>query len=100
MRIFSNIYSGFLSLISKLFLLFEFFLFLRLLLKFLNANPQTVVVNLIYKYSDILVSPFDFIFKNIYWGKYLIEMSTISAMAGYALLAFILFKILRFFSRS
>ena len=103
MRILSNIYSFIysliLSIISKLFWLLELFLLLRLLLKFLGANPQTLIVSLIYKYSDILISPFSFIFRNIYWGGHLIETSVISAVIGYAIAAFIVFQIIKVFSR-
>jgi len=102
MRILSNIYSFIcsliLSIISKLFWLFELFLFLRLLLKFLGANPKTLVVNLIYKYSDIVISPFSFIFRNIYWGGHLIETSVISAVIGYAIAMFVIFQIIEAFS--
>jgi membrane-associated phospholipid phosphatase len=87
-------------LIKRLLALLEFFLFLRLILKFLSANPQALIVNLLYKSSDIFVSPFEFIFPNIYWPKdYLIETATISAMVGYALLVLIFFQILRLFSK-
>jgi hypothetical protein len=65
----------------------------------LGANPQALTVNLIYKYSDILISPFIFIFRNIYWKGHLIEMSAISAIIGYAIAAFIVFEILKVFSR-
>lgn len=83
---------------KRLLSLLEIFLFLRLLLKFLDANPQSLVVNLIYQYSDILVSPFNFIFPNFYWRGYSIETATISAMIGYALAVFIIFRLLRLFS--
>lgn len=86
--------------VKRLLALTEIFLFLRLILKFLGANPQTLVVNLIYEGSDVLVSPFNFIFPNIYWpAGYLIEIATISAMIGYALSVFIIFQILRLFSK-
>jgi len=74
-------------------------LFLRLLLKFLGANPQTLIVNLVYKHSDVVISPFSFIFPNIYWRGHLIEMSGVCAIVGYAIAAFIVFKILRIFAR-
>jgi len=99
MRILSSIYSLILSIISKLFWLLQLFLFLRLLLKFLGANPQALVASLIYKYSDILISPFSFIFRDIYWKGHLIEISVISAMIGYAITMFLIFRILRLFSR-
>lgn len=100
MRILSSIYSSILSIISKLFWLFELFLFLRLVLKFLGANPQALVVGLIYKYSDIAISPFSFIFRDIYWKGHLIEISTVSAIVGYAIAMFIVFKIPRLLERS
>jgi len=85
-------------IVKRLLFLLEIFLFLRLLLKFLAASPQALIVNLIYKYSDILVSPFQFIFPNIYWHGHLIETVTLSAMIGYALAVFIIFRLLRLFS--
>jgi len=82
--------------IQKLFGLVELFLFLRLLLKFLNASSRALVVNFIYSYSEILVSPFSFIFPNIYWPKgHFIETATISAMIGYALIVFVIFQLLK-----
>ena len=71
------------DLIKKLFYLLEFFLFLRLTLKFIGASSKALAVELIYKWSDSFVLPFDFIFKNIYWPQgYFIEAATISAMVG------------------
>ena len=99
MRILTKIYSLIFYIVKRLLYLVEIFLFLRLTLKFLSANPQTLIVDLIYEYSDILVSPFNFIFPNIYWPTgYLIEIATISAMIGYALAVFIIFRLLRLFS--
>jgi len=92
--ILSKIYSVFLSLLSKFFIFVQFFLFLRLLLKFLGANPETLVVSLLYKYSDVLISPFNSIFNDVsVWGL-LVEMSTLSAMAGYAIVMLIILKTL------
>jgi len=87
------------SVVSKLLSLLEFFLFLRLLLKFLGANPLAIVVGFIYKYSDTFIAPFKFIFQNIYWNGHIIEISTIMAMIGYAIAVSILFQLLHLFSR-
>jgi len=91
--------SSIISWIIRRFLSFiEFFLFLRLALKFLGASSKSLAVSLIYKYSYILVEPFEFIFPNIYWPKgYLIEIATISAMIGYFLVAFVIFRVLKLF---
>lgn len=99
MRLIKKIYSIIKRAIKKLLILTELFLFIRLALKFLNANPKALVVNLVYKYSDVLISPFNFIFPNIYYNNKVIETATISAMIGYAILVFVFFKLLYLFSR-
>lgn len=83
----------------RLLFLLEIFLFLRFFLKLLDANPKAIVVGLIYKTSNIIVLPFKFIFDNIYWKGYFIETSALSAMAGYAIAVFIIFKLLKLFSK-
>ena len=98
-RALREIYLMVFYIIKRLLLLVELFLFLRLLLKFLNANPKTFIVDLIYKYSDILISPFSFIFSDIYWGNRPIETVTISAMIGCGIAVLIVFQLLRLFSR-
>jgi hypothetical protein len=92
-------YETFEKVVKRLLGLLEFFLFLRFLLKFLNASPRAIVVNFIFKYSDIIISPFNFIFPNILWRNYLIEFTTIAAMIGYFILVFFIFRILRLFSQ-
>lgn len=99
MKILATLYEMVLYIIKRLFFLLEFFLLIRLVLKYLGANPQTLVVDAIYKYSDILVSPFESIFPNVYWPEgRLIEIATISAMIGYFIATFIIFQLLRLFS--
>ena len=73
--------------------LLEFFLFLRLLLKFAEADSRAPVVDLIYKYTDILVFPFVPIFSDIRLLDRMIETSAISAIIGYGILIFIVFKL-------
>lgn len=97
MKFLTKVYSFISSIIKKLLGLLEIFLFLRLLLKFLGANDQTPIVSEIYKYSNFLVSPFDFIFHDIYWKGHIIELSSVTAMIGYALLIFLLFQLLQTF---
>jgi len=98
-RFFIRIFSLVFYLVKRLIGLVEILLFLRLLLKFFAANPQALIVKLIYQYSDILVSPFDFIFADIYWREYLIEIDTISAIVGYGLIILILFWLLKLLPR-
>ena len=95
----SKAYSIFFYVVKRLFIVFEFFLFLRLILKFLNANPQALVVDFIYKYSDIVISPFQAIFPNIYWRNFFIDTVTISAMLGYLIAVLVILLILKAFSQ-
>lgn len=97
--IFEKIYSVILRSIKRLFGLLEWFLFLRLILKFLGASPKSIVINLVYKYSHVLIAPFQFIFADIYWRGRLIETATLSAMIGYLILILVFFKLLNIFSR-
>jgi len=99
MRILSSVYSLFLSALSKLFLLLQLFLFLRLLLKFLGANPEALAVDIIYRNSAVLISPFNFIFRDFSWQGRPIEMAAVSAMVGYAVAFFVLIRVLRLFQR-
>jgi hypothetical protein len=82
------------SLILKLFYLLEFFLFLRLILKFFGASKTALVVKQIYQGSGFFVSPFDHIFSNIVLSRgYFIETATLAAMFGYAILVYIFLKL-------
>lgn len=99
MGILNKFYLMIIEVFERLFALLEFFLFLRLMLKYLGANPKSLFVNLIYKYTDTFVSPFRFIFPNLYWPEgRLIEIDTIAAMIGYAIIVFVIFQLLRPFS--
>lgn len=99
MAIIEKIHGGITYFLKRLFLLTEFFLFLRLILKFLNASGEAFAVKNLYKYTDILVWPFNFIFPNFYVSEKLIDMVTISAMVGYFLALIILLGILRLIFR-
>ena len=97
--IFEKIYSAILRSAKRLFGLLEWFLFLRLVLKFLGASSESLVAAVIYKYSDILIGPFQSIFPDIYFKGRMIETATISAMIGYLILMLIFFRLLGLFSR-
>ena len=97
--ILSNVYSVFLSLVSKFFVFLHSFLFLRLLLKFLGANPETLVVRILYEHSDVLISPFNLIFDDVYLRGLLIEMSTVSAVVGYAIVMIVIIKLFHLFRK-
>ncbi len=79
--------------------LIELLIFIRLFLKFTGANPDAPVVGLLYQLSNNLVLPFNPIFSNIYIFNRLIEVPTISAMAGYAVLMLIISQLWKLFTR-
>ncbi len=97
MKIVKKIYLSIKKTIKKLLVLLELFLFLRLILKFLQANSLSPIVNFIYKYSNALIKPFGLIFSDIYWNNHMIETTTISAMVGYTVLFFVFFYLLDIF---
>lgn len=74
--------------------LFEVLLAVRIILKFLAANPQAVIVDLVYKVSDIVIYPFSGIFKNAYLaGGGMVDVVAISAMVGYPILVYIILEL-------
>jgi len=81
---------------GRVFILFEFILFLRLILKFLGANPETFIVKRFYGTTESVIWPFYSIFKDYSWDGYRIEMATVSSMIGYAILFFFFYVILIF----
>lgn len=93
---FGLIFMFIIGIFKKLFYLLETFLFIRLALKFISANPGALVVDWIYHWSGKIVAPFDYIFHDIILTSgYFIETSTLAAMIGYAILAFIVLKIFK-----
>ncbi|MFH1671704.1 MAG: hypothetical protein ABH889_02970, partial [Candidatus Portnoybacteria bacterium] len=86
------------QVIKQGFALLEFSLFLRFIFKLLGANPKTLVVDLLYIYSDFLIYPFKNIFPNFFlFNQYLVDMVTISAMIGYVVAVFVIFQVVKIF---
>jgi hypothetical protein len=94
-RLKTKIYLFFNFLIKKLLQLVEFLLVLRFFLKFFNASQQALVVNLIFKLTEIFVYPFNFIFPNFYWKGFFVESQVLAAMLGYLIFAFFLLEVLK-----
>jgi len=73
----------------------ELLLLLRLVLKFLGASTSALAVRLLYEVTDALVLPFKGIFGNVYRYTGVVDMSAVSAMIGYAIVTYLLLKLLR-----
>lgn len=85
---------GFLSSLSRyFFILAELSLILRIVLKFLAASSEALIVNLLYKVTDFIIIPFDFIFPNIFLdADKIIDIVAITSAIGYLLLVAIIVK--------
>ena len=90
-----GIHRGFVYFLSRLLLLAELILFLRLVLKFLGANSYAFVVKELYKLTDVMIWPVNSIFPNFYWGERLVDAVAISAMVGYLIAFLIVAGVLR-----
>ena len=90
-----KVYIMIVGFLRKVLMLAESLLFIRLFLRFLGANPDALVVKYLYQVTDVLLAPVGNIFPNISWGDRLIDVVTLSAMAGYLVAFFILIGILR-----
>ncbi len=74
----------------------EFFLALRVFLKFLGASTSSAFVRWIYDTSEPLLAPFQGIFPSkVFEGTFVLELSTLVALVAYAFVGYILTEILR-----
>ena len=88
------------STIIKILLLAEIFLFLRLVLRYLGADPKAPIIGTFYEYTSVITFPFENIFPDVYWPEgMLIETATISAMVGYIIIVALLFQFFKLFTR-
>lgn len=95
-----KVYNQIFMVLRRVLALGEFLLLLRLVLKFAQASPETIVVTYLYSATNSLVWPFYGIFPDYVLFERPIDMATVAAMVGYILAFFILFKLLRLFAKS
>lgn len=73
----------------------EILLSLRLVLKFLGANPGTPFVRWLYSTSQPLLQPFQGIFPSpTIEGRFTVEFSTLFALVIYALVGYFILEVL------
>jgi len=77
--------------------LLELLLFLRLAFRFLRANPQTLVVRELYQLTDLALYPFQSILPDYVWRDRPIELTAISAMAGYFVVGVLVLLLVKLF---
>ena len=74
----------------------EFMLALRFVLELLQANPSSQFVAWVYNVTASLVGPFANAFPSFYFGGLAIDISTIFAMIGYAIIGWLLIRVFSF----
>ena len=74
--------------------LVEFLLVLRLILLYLGANPETLIVRWLYRGTDILNYPYRDIFGTYIWYGRPIDLTTITGLIGYAIAGWIVLAVL------
>lgn len=99
MKFAEKVYDRIFFVLKRILALGEFFLLLRLILKFSFANPASFVVWHLYTATEYLVWPFQGIFPDYILLDRIVEIGTVAAIIGYAIAFFILAKLLRLFAR-
>lgn len=88
-------------LIEIVFGVVQFFLGLRLLLKFFGANPAVPFANWVYANSEPLLQPFWGIFPSpVLEGRFIVEFSTLFALMVYSIMAYFLLELLSYIYRA
>ena len=80
--------------LKRIFGFLEFFLFLRIVLEFLGANPAAAAVKYFYDGTGFFTAPFNTIFPAIQWLGRTVDLVTFSAIIAYWILYEILMKLL------
>lgn len=72
---------------------------LRVLFRFLGANPSTPIVNWLYEVTGSLIAPFSGIFPNPRLsGFFVIDVAAIIALIVYSLIAYVVLGLISDFS--
>lgn len=88
------------SIVNWIVSIIEFFLAVRLVLVLFGASSSSAFVAWLYEFTGRLVSPFFGAFPNIVLGSFVIEIATIFAMVGYAIIGWLAIQLLALISRA
>lgn len=87
------------KIVYTILLIVETIISLRLIFTFVKANQTNEIVALIYRISDIFVSPFTgIIVDSVRVGNFIIDTTALLALIVYMVLAFIMIEIIRAFT--
>ncbi len=82
------------QLVWLIFGILEGLLGLRFVLKLIAANPNSPIAALIYRFTDLFLSPFNGLTVTPAAGGMVLELSTLFAMVIYALIAWALDRLI------
>lgn len=88
-------YSAVDQAVYLIFGLIELFLFIRFIFRATGANPAAGIVRFVYSLTEALMAPFRLIFPASQAGGSVVEWSVLVAMFFYALLAWIIVRLIR-----
>lgn len=89
-----------LKVVNTVIGLIEFMLVLRLVLVLLGASAGAPFVAWVYSVTGSLIAPFSGAFPPILLGGYVLELSTIFAMIGYAIIGWLVLRVLSLLTSS
>lgn len=73
---------------------------IRVVLKFLEASPQAIIVEFLYRLTDAAAAPFRGIFQDFALSNgSVIDLATLSAMVGYPIIVYLLIELLELVTR-
>lgn len=68
---------------------------IRVVLKFLEASPQAIIVELLYRVTDAVATPFRGIFRDFVLSNgSVIDLTALSAMVGYPIIVYLVIELL------
>jgi len=82
--------------ITTIFGIIEFFIVLRIVLELLGASSSSTFVAWVYGVTDGLIAPFAGAFPNWNLGGFVVDISAIFAIVGYAIIAWLLARLMSF----
>jgi len=95
----SKIYTFLEYVLKRAMALVGMLVFIRIVLKFFDANPASYVVEKLYANTDLLLWPFQGIFNNMEWEGHMIDIVGACAIAGYVILVFLVLQLLKILTR-
>jgi hypothetical protein len=87
------------KIIYTILLIVETIVSLRLIFTFIQANQSNEIVALVYRISDIFITPFTgIVAESVRIGNFVVDTTALLALIVYMVLAFIMIEIIRAFT--